>query len=87
MKYFVESAQAVETRCQRYFSHGHASFMDQMLGEKHTPRLCHGDGLGPEVLKKESPQLTFANAKTFRKRIDALSFAIKGTIGDQRQRP
>ena len=86
LKYFVEPSQTCETRRQCNFSHGHVRFMDEVLGEKHASGLGHSDWRRSEMLKKQSPQLTLANAKPFCKRIHAFTFAIEGTLGDQRQR-
>ena len=54
-KYFVEPSQATEARRQRNFRHGHTRFMDQLLGEQDSPRLCHGNWRSSEVLEKQSP--------------------------------
>jgi hypothetical protein len=60
--------------------------MDEVLGEKHTPGLCDSNGRRSEMLKKQSPELTFANAKTLGKCFHRFTFAIEGTVGDERER-
>jgi hypothetical protein len=85
-KYFVEPPQTAEARRQRNFSHGHPRLMDEVLGEKHTSGLCDSNWRRPQMLKKEPPQLTLANAKAFCKRIHTLAFAIESALGDERQR-
>ena len=87
LKYLVEPPQTAETRRQRNLSHGHVRFMDEVLGEKHTSGLCHSNWRRSEMLKKQSPQMTLANAKAFCKCIHAFTLAIEGTLGDQRLHP
>src|ERR1700704_301039 len=33
---FIKSANAAETRGERYFSHGHSCFMNELLGEENS---------------------------------------------------
>ena len=55
--------------------------MDEVFGEEYAPGLRYGDWRCSEMLKKESPQLSLADAETFRKYIHGVAFAIESAVG------
>jgi hypothetical protein len=57
--------------------------MDEVFGEEYAPGLRYGDWRCSELLKKESPQLSLADAETFRKYIHGVAFAIESAVGDE----
>ena len=84
-EYFIESPHAAESGGQRNFSHRQARFVNELLGKKHTPRLCYRDVRGSKVLKEQSSKLAFPYAKTFRQCFYACAIAIKSAVGNQSQ--
>jgi hypothetical protein len=43
-EYFIESPHAAEPSRQRNVRHGHARFVNELLGKKHAPGLCYSNG-------------------------------------------
>jgi hypothetical protein len=56
--------------------------VDEVLGEEHTPGLCHCYRRGAEMLNKESPEVAFAEAQAFREHFNAGVVSVKRSVRD-----
>ena len=79
---FIEPPHAAESSRQCNFGHRHSSFVNKLLGKKHTPRLRDRDGGGAEMLLKQTPEVAFAQTKAFRQCFYACARAIESAVSD-----
>ena len=69
-KYFIESPQTAKAGRQRNLCHGHIGFVDQLLGEQHTPRLRDRNRRRSKMLSKQPPQMPLADSQPLSQRVD-----------------
>ncbi len=80
---FVEAAEAAESGGQRDFGHGHAGFVDELLGEEDAAGLGDRDGRGAEMLVEEAAELALAEAEAGGEGFDGGGRAVEGAVGDE----
>jgi hypothetical protein len=87
LEHFVKAAHAAKSCRQGNLGHGHAGFMNQLLGKEHTPGLRHCNGRRAQMLEKQSPELTVSYSKSFRQFLDVRVVTIERPIGNKSECP
>jgi hypothetical protein len=84
-EHLIESPQAPEAGGQGNLGQGHAGFVHEMLGEQHSPRLCHRNWRSSQMTHEQSPELPFAYAETLRQGLYARAATVERSIMNQGQ--
>jgi hypothetical protein len=66
----IEPANAAESRRERNLGKRHRRSVDELFREVQPARLKHRERRSAEMLKKEAPQVSRANAQAVRQRLD-----------------